>query len=263
MTCTGHGAQGRSRGVAIGADRLTAAADAPHFVAMRWMMAGLFVAIAACGGGGDAASSGNESRSEELGEVATPPFEVSGAAEGLVLTWYDEEGPHVAASRAEVPPERRAEVRVDSLEVAPEDRDPDHVYIADLRTADEHGAYTVRRLPRDTFEEHVTTYVASAHAEGSHAGGGDVVIYGAEWCGACHEAQAFLRARGIAFVERDIEHDPGAREEMQRVASQAGIPTGSIPIIDFRGTIIRGFDQAALERAIRESSPAQAPGITI
>ena len=90
-----------------------------------------------------------------------------------------------------------------------------------------------------------------------------MIIYGASWCGACHEAQAFLRARGIAFIDRDIERDPGAREDMQRAASAAGIPTGSIPIIDFRGTIIRGFDREALERAIRESSPDQAPGITI
>lgn len=218
--------------------------------------------LLACGGE-SAAPAPNESRSEERGEIVTPPFEVSGAAEGLVLTWYDEEGPHVAQSRAEIPVEHRAEVRVDSLEIAPDDRDPDHVFVADLRTADEHGAYTVRLLSRETFEDHVTELVASTHAATPSGGTGDVVIYGAEWCGACHEAQAFLRARGIPFVERDIEHDPGAREEMQRVASQAGIPTSSIPIIDFRGTIIRGFDRDALERAIADSNPGQAPGITI
>jgi glutaredoxin len=192
----------------------------------------------------------------------TPPFAVRGAADDLVLTWYDEEGPHVASSRTEVPTEHRAEVRVDSLEVSPDDRDPDHVFVADLRTADEHGDYTVRRLPRDTFEDHVTAFVAAAHAE-AHAGAGDVIVYGASWCGACHEAQAFLTARGIPFVERDIERDPGAREDMQRAASAAGIPTSSIPIIDFRGTIIRGFDRDAIERAISASSPSQATGVTI
>jgi glutaredoxin len=226
---------------------------------MRYALLALVIStLVACGGG----STSNEAQSEERGEVVTPPFEVSGAAEGLVLTWYDEEGPHVATSRSEIPTEHRAEVRVDSLQVAPDDRDPDHVFIADLRSADEHGDYTVRRLPRDTFEQHVTDFVASTHAGGS-TGTGDVIIYGASWCGACHEAEAFLRARGVAFVERDIERDPGAREAMQQAASAAGIPTTSIPIIDFRGTIIRGFDQAALERAIRESDPSQATGITI
>lgn len=223
------------------------------------------VALVACGSG---VSTPNESRSDELGDVVAPPFAVHGAAEGLVLTWYDEEGPHVASSRVEIPAEHRAEVRVDSLEIAPDDRDPDHVFVADLRTADEHGDYTVRRLAREMFEEHVTTFVAAAHVEGPHSGSGaggssDVIIYGAEWCGACHEAQAFLRARGIPFIERDIEHDPGAREEMQQRASAAGVPTSSIPIIDFRGTIIRGFDRDAIERAIRDTTPSQAPGVTI
>jgi glutaredoxin len=221
----------------------------------------LFVALTLVACGGDATTSSDHA--DQRGEIVTPPFEVRGAADDLVLTWYDEDGPHVATSRAEVPAEHRAEVRVDSLDVAPDDRDPDSVWVADLRSADEHGDYTVRRLSRATFEEHVTTLVAAAHAEPAGSGTGDVIIYGAEWCGACHDAQAFLRARGIPFVERDIERDPGAREDMQRAAAAAGIPTGSIPIIDFRGTIIRGFDRDAIERAIRETSPDQAPGITI
>jgi glutaredoxin len=220
----------------------------------------LGLVLAACGGG---SSPPGAASTDGQGEVVTPPFAVRGSAEGLVLTWYDEEGAHGASSRAEVPVERRAEVRVDSLEIAPDDRDPDHVFVADLRTANEQGDYTVRRLSREAFEDHVAQFVAAAHAEAPHAGQADVIIYGAEWCGACHEAAAYLRSRGIAFVERDIEHDPGAREEMQRAASAAGIPTSSIPIIDFRGTIMRGFDRAAIDRLIRTSSPDQATGVTI
>jgi len=220
----------------------------------------VFALCVACGSG---APSPTPDRTEEPGEVVTPPFAVRGSAEGLVLTWYDEEGAHVASSRAEIPVERRAEVRVDSLEIAPDDRDPDHVFVADMRTPDEHGNYTVHRLTRDAFEEHVSAFVAAAHAEAPHAGQSDVIIYGAEWCGACHEAEAYLRSRGIEFVARDIEHDPGAREEMQRAAASAGIPTTSIPIIDFRGTIMRGFDREAIDRLIRTTSPDQATGVTI
>lgn len=200
----------------------------------------------------------------DRGEVVTAPFAVRGSAEGLLLTWFDEEGAHTAGNRAAIPAERRGEVRVDSLEVAPEERDPDHVFVADLRTADEDGNYTVRRLTRDAFEARVSGFIAAARGEtGTASTGADVVIYGAEWCHACSEAQAFLRARNIPFVERDIERDAGAREEMSRRAAQAGIPSTSIPIIDFRGTMIQGFDRDAIERAIRETSPDQAPGITI
>lgn len=226
-------------------------------------LVGLLVSgLVACGS--PAAPEATAAAGDAPGEVVTPPFAVRGSAEGLLLTWFDEEGAHTAGNRAAVPAERRAEVRVDSLDVAPEDRDPDHVFVADLRTADEAGDYTVRRLTRDAFEARVQGFIAAARGEtGSASTGADVIIYGAEWCHACSEAQAFLRARNIPFVERDIEHDPGAREEMSRRAAQAGIPSTSIPIIDFRGTMIQGFDRDAIERAIRETSPDQAPGITI
>lgn len=224
----------------------------------------LFASLAlACGspapssGGG-----GGATPADEQGEVVTPPFHVSGGVENLVLTWFDEEGPHTATSRSDIPAERRAEVRVDSLELPPEQRDPDHVFVADLRTADADGNYTVRRLSREAFEAHVSAFVAAAHAP-SAGGGEDVIIYGASWCGACQEAQAYLRSRNIPFVEHDIEREPDARAEMQRRAHEAGISATSIPIIDFRGTIIQGFDREALDRAIRETSPDQAPGITI
>lgn len=219
--------------------------------------------VLGCNGPAAPAAS-NPAHGEDPGEVVTAPFAVRGSAEGLLLTWFDEEGAHSASNRAAVPVERRAEVRVDSLDVAPEDRDPDHVFVADLRTADEDGDYTVRRMTRDAFEARVQGFIASARGEtGSASTGADVIIYGAEWCHACSEAQAFLRARHIPFVERDIERDAGAREEMARRAAQAGIPSTSIPIIDFRGTMIQGFDRSAIERAIRETTPDQAPGITI
>ena len=231
-------------------------------VRASWLLTPSLAILFACGS--PAAPAPGATPAEDPGEVVSAPFAVRGSAEGLLLTWFDEEGAHSAASRAEVPAERRGEVRVDSLDVSPEDRDPDHVFVADLRSADEDGDFTVRRLTRDAFEARVQSFIAAARGEtGSATAGADVIIYGAEWCHACREAQAFLRARNIPFVERDIERDAGAREEMARRAAQAGIPTGSIPIIDFRGTMIQGFDRDAIERAIRQSSPDQAPGITI
>ena len=187
--------------------------------------------------------------------MVTPPFAVRGAADDLVLTWFDEEGAHVASSRSEVPPEHRAEVRVDSLRVAPDDRDPDQRLrrrSANGRRARRlHGAPPCRARPSSS----TSPRSSRARTRATRSRASDVIIYGASWCGACHEAAAFLRGRGIAFVERDIERDPGAREAMQQAASAAGIPTSSIPIIDFRGTIIRGFDP----RAPRARDPREQP----
>lgn len=200
------------------------------------------------------------------GTVVTPPFPVRGNAEGLLLVWFDEEGPHTAASRIDIPNERRAEVRVESLDLDDaEGSDPESVYVADLRSADEDGNYTVRRMARADFDARIDAYVAAARGEGGSAvatSSADVIVFGASWCGACRETEAFLRARNIPFVERDIEEDPAAAADMRARAAAAGLHPTGIPVIDFRGRIILGFDREALEAAIRETTPGGG-GITI
>lgn len=202
------------------------------------------------------------------GETATPPFAVAGDLEGLMLTYFDDEGAHTAPSRDEIPEASRDRVRVDSLNLAPDQRlDPDYVYIADVRHEVE-GAYPVRKLHRDALEQIIDRATgatarraeAAQQAELAQAAGdpadADIIIYGAEWCGACKSAASYLRGRGVAFVERDVEQDPGARAEMQRKAQAAGVRPSGIPVIDFRGTILTGFDRSAMERLLSQGARA-------
>ena len=77
-----------------------------------------------------------------------------------------------------------------------------------------------------------------------------VIIYGAEWCGACHEAARYLRKKGIAYVEKDIEKDPTAAREMQQKLAKSGLQTSSIPVLDVRGKMIIGFNPAEVESAL-------------
>lgn len=180
------------------------------------------------------------------GALVEPPFEVKGEVEGLLLGWFDAEGLHTAERRADVPEGRREMVRVQDLRVGPDAQlDPSRVYVADLREAGPDGRYPVRLVSRASFD---------AEVEGAQRVRGEVVIYGASWCGACRSAAAFLRERGVAFVERDVEREPGAREAMQEAAEAAGVRPSGIPVIDFGGRIIQGFDRGALERAIAASS---------
>lgn len=220
-------------------------------------LAPLVALAAGCGDddGDTAAAAGGEELDLE-GEVVDPPFEVSGDADGLLLVWFDDEGLHTAESRDEIPEGRRAQVRVDSLRLAPEDRlDPAYVWVADLSSPGEGGQYPVRKLRRDAFEALVDreTGVALARAQEASAGtdaDADVIIYGAEWCGACDQAARFFEDNDVAFVEKDIERDPGARQEMQDKARAAGINPSGIPVIDFRGTLLTGFDPAQLRSLI-------------
>jgi glutaredoxin len=80
-----------------------------------------------------------------------------------------------------------------------------------------------------------------------------VVIYGAEWCGACHDAARYLRRKGIAYVEKDIETDPAAAKEMQQKLAKSGIRGGSIPVIDVRGKLMVGFNPGQLDAALGEA----------
>ena len=224
-----------------------------------WLLSGL---VGACGG--PDASAPIVPDDETAGAVVTPPFAVAGEAEGLVLTWFDAEGAHPASSRAEVPEGRRVEVRVDSLALPPDARDPEHVFVADLRQAGSDGRYVVRQLPREVFDQHVDAFGAAqrqvvAAAEAAEAASAGVTVFGASWCGACRQTEAFLRSRGVPFVERDVEQEPGAAADMQARAARAGISPRGIPVIDFQGQIIQGFDQGALEQAIARMAPAAAP----
>jgi glutaredoxin len=212
--------------------------------------------VASCDGEGSASVGGEPSSSPDLqGELVTPPFAVRGEAEGLLLVWFDDDGVHTADRRSAVPEAHREHVRVDSLRIAPEARlDPDYVYVADLREEVE-GTYRVRKLPRSAFDTLVdrasgTPAVGPAVAA---PGDADVIIYGADWCNACRSAARFFRDRNVPFVEKNIERDQAAYAEMQQKAREAGVRTGGIPIIDFRGTLLSGFDQRRLAELIRQS----------
>ena len=232
-----------------------------------WVVACVAALSLACAcedeGGEDAAEEASADGELDFeGEPVDPPFDVSGDAQGLLLVWFDAEGVHTAESRDEIPEARRGTVRVDSLRLAPEERlDPAYVWIADLSAPGEGGKYPVRKLERAAFEALVDreTGVALARAERQGAAqpgdpNADVIIYGAEWCGACNQAARFFESNGVAFVEKDIERDPGARQEMQDKARAAGVSPSGIPVIDFRGTLVTGFDQARLRSLIERGA---------
>lgn len=154
------------------------------------------------------------------------------------------------------------------------------VFVVDLRQARADGTYPVTTMTRADFEhiaelrreQHGPTLATAASAAasaiarqdllgtgtgtGTGAGMGQdtarttVIIYGAEWCGACHEAAAYLRKKGIPFVEKDIEKDPQAAREMQTKLRNAGIRTGSIPVIDVRGKVMVGFSSTSIDDAL-------------
>jgi glutaredoxin len=212
--------------------------------------------LAACDGKA-ADPSAEPGTSDELaaqhppGEAIKPPFAVQGELDGLLIVWFDEQGQHTAKSRSEVPEAHRKVVRIDSLAVPPEQRlDGDHVYVADLSKPSADGAYPVKKQTRGWLDSHVQGLLP-VEKEPS----GDVTLYMASWCGACKAAAKYLESRDVPFVEKDIEKDRAAASEMQAKAQAAGKTPRGVPVIDFRGNILLGFDQRALSTLIDQAAP--------
>ncbi|MBW2974580.1 glutathione S-transferase N-terminal domain-containing protein [Candidatus Woesearchaeota archaeon] len=73
-----------------------------------------------------------------------------------------------------------------------------------------------------------------------------VIVYGTERCPWCHKAKDFLKENNIEFEDKDVSSDEGASNEMIEKSGQRGVP-----VIDIDGTIIVGFDQEAIKKALK------------
>ena len=189
-------------------------------------------------------------------KAAAAPFSVTATQDGLIFTYFDDEGAHTVSKMDEVPKDYREYVRVDSLELDPHAfRDPNRVFITNLNTPDAQGKYPTMATDRAAIDKRIDELMGNIEASTtgsdlSATAESDVTIYMASWCGACKSTARFFRSRGVPFVEKDIEKDPEARAEMKRKARKAGVKTSGIPVIDFKGIIINGFDERKLSRLV-------------
>jgi glutaredoxin len=218
-----------------------------------------------------ALAAGCKRKADAALEASPEPPVVRDLTDGLQLTWIDDKGEfHVEQRVADVPAASRDVVRVRALDPTADAPSGDRVFVVDLRTANGDGTYTVRTVPRAEFEQVAVTRraqsgtavlapkgaasapsaAASGGAAGDVAGRPAVIIYGASWCGPCHQAAAYLKQKGVAFVEHDIERDSSKQREMQAKLAKAGVRGGSIPVLDVRGRILVGFDARAVDQAL-------------
>lgn len=60
----------------------------------------------------------------------------------------------------------------------------------------------------------------------------------------CHTETEWLQKLGIEFVAKDIEADPGAKEEL---LSKNGGNFQGVPVTDINGELVLGFDRPKLQ----------------
>lgn len=206
-------------------------------------------------------------------QTSLPALTLRDDTPDLMLTWIDDKGEtHVEVHPADVPAAGRAMVRV--IVADREDGTKDTFYIADLTRKGGDGAYLTQTMPRRAWEAEIEkrrdAYLAKIAppppppaapsgqasagepplADKAPASGFTVIIYGASWCKPCHQAEAYLKSKGVSVLMKDVEETPGANEEMRQKLERAGQRGGAIPVIDVRGQILVGFDARSLDRAV-------------
>ena len=200
--------------------------------------------------------------------LATPDLVLKDDTRGFLLTWVDDKGDfHVAETVADVPMTGRDAVRV----VDPSREASEDFVVADLRSARLDGTYPLRAMKRVDFEQLAVarreqngpTLATAGQADGGAAmaqGNADhpndptgrpaVIVYGASWCSACHQAEAYLKSKHVNYVEKDIEADSSAAQEMNGKLQRSGLRGGSIPVLDVRGRVMVGFNPHEVDEAL-------------
>jgi glutaredoxin 3 len=159
-----------------------------------------------------------------------------------------------------VPAGRRGWVRVVDLSVQADRRqDIELVYVADLRTPGKDGAYPYVVMSRSAFEAAALARAAQGATDPppsasrpTSPSGAKVILYATSWCPACRTAREHMTAKGIPFVEKDIEKDQAAAAELMQKAQAAGISASGVPVLEVNGTLIQGFDAERLTALLGE-----------
>ncbi len=73
-----------------------------------------------------------------------------------------------------------------------------------------------------------------------------VTVYSTSTCPWCTKVKEFLKESKVEFEEKNVGEDDTARNEMVEKSGQMGVP-----VIDIDGTVIVGFDQEAIKKALK------------
>ena len=196
--------------------------------------------------GGGTSGAHHEDQSEQIPEVRVEP---DGGP--YIFSYYDKDGKlHDADTLAAIPKESRRQVLVRDLSRSPSALKTDqYLYLADVRMPEPSDGYPTSVVSRYQFEAEGEVGPDEGAEEGDGGVSDQVIVYGTSWCGACKAARSHLRERHIPFVEKDIEKDQGAAQELARKAKKAGLKLGGVPVIDVLGQLMMGYDPGAIDRA--------------
>lgn len=72
-----------------------------------------------------------------------------------------------------------------------------------------------------------------------------VIVYSTNTCPYCDMAKSYLAKKGVEYKDVNVGVDHNAAREMMQKSGQMGVP-----VIDFNGNIVIGFNRPALDKFI-------------
>ena len=83
------------------------------------------------------------------------------------------------------------------------------------------------------------------------AEGPPITLYETSWCGYCRKTRHLLCKLDADFITKDVEKDPAAARE-----ARAKTGGGGVPVIDFAGVVVEGFDDRQIRQIVGEMRQA-------
>lgn len=76
-----------------------------------------------------------------------------------------------------------------------------------------------------------------------------IVLYSVSWCPHCRQAKEYFTANNIPFINKDVELDSAAMDELTNKYKSQGVP---VIVIGNEQKILKGFDEQRFRKAVEE-----------
>ncbi len=217
---------------------------------------------------------GSSSKSADKSAVTAEEFatlKITDEADSFLFSYLLADGSFATVEKvSDIPVEARGQVLVIDKTLSPEKRQSDKIlYVANLTSKRADGTYPYSIVSRFKFERDLLREPSKKPAvlpdeckNLAPSPEDRVILYSASWCSVCKAAAAFMTREGIPFIEKDVEQQPGAQQELTCKAMKTGTSINGVPVLDVAGKLLVGFDRDQLvTQAQRLKRPASAsPG---
>jgi glutaredoxin 3 len=78
-----------------------------------------------------------------------------------------------------------------------------------------------------------------------------IVLYSVSWCPHCREAKEYLTSNNIPFINKDVELDDSAKNELMDKYKSGGVP---LIVIGNDEKVIKGFNREKFEKILKDMS---------